>query len=42
MVFVGDGLFPGGNDYSVYEDGIETIPVKGPEETALIIKKWVS
>ncbi len=42
MIFVGDGLFPGGNDYSVYEAGFETIAVKGPEETALIIKKWIS
>lgn len=41
MVFVGDGLFPSGNDYSVFEAGIETIAVTGPEETALIIKKWV-
>ena len=41
MVFVGDGLFPSGNDYSVYEAGIETIAVKGPEETAEIIKKWL-
>lgn len=41
VIFVGDGLFPGGNDYSVFEAGIETIAVKGPEETASIIKKWV-
>jgi|SRR3989344_1869711 len=42
LVFVGDGLFPGGNDYSVYEAGFETIPVKGPEEVELLIQKWVS
>lgn len=42
MIFVGDGLFPGGNDYSVFEAGIETIEVKGPEETAEIIKSWIS
>lgn len=41
MIFVGDGLFPGGNDYAVHEAGIETIAVKGPEETALIIKQWI-
>lgn len=41
VVFLGDGLFPGGNDYSVYEAGIETLPVKGPEETALIIEGWI-
>lgn len=41
-IFVGDALFPGGNDYSVHEAGIETIAVKGPEETEAIIKKWLS
>ncbi|MEI6280583.1 MAG: HAD-IIB family hydrolase [bacterium] len=41
MIFVGDALFPGGNDYSVHEAGIEAISVKGPEETAEIIKKWL-
>jgi len=41
VIFVGDGLFPGGNDYSVHEAGIETIAVKGPEETELLIKKWI-
>jgi hypothetical protein len=42
MLFVGDGLFPGGNDYSVKEAGFETISVKNPEETEEIIKKWIS
>lgn len=41
VIFVGDGLFPGGNDYSVSEAGFETIAVKKPEETELIIKKWI-
>lgn len=41
VVFIGDAIFPGGNDYSVYEAGFETISVKGPEETELIIKDWV-
>jgi len=41
VVFVGDGIFPGGNDYSVYEAGFETIAVKKPEETELLIKKWL-
>lgn len=41
MVFIGDALFPGGNDYSVHEAGIETIEVKGPDDTASIIKGWL-
>jgi HAD superfamily hydrolase (TIGR01484 family) len=41
MIFVGDAIFPGGNDYSVFEAGIETIAVKGPEETEEIINSWI-
>jgi len=41
VIFVGDGLFPGGNDYSVFEAGFETIAVKNPEETESIIKQWL-
>lgn len=40
MVFIGDAIFPGGNDYSAYEAGIESIKTSGPEETIEIIKKW--
>lgn len=42
MVFVGDAIFPGGNDYSPYEAGIECIKVSGPTETREIIKKWIA
>jgi phosphomannomutase len=41
MVFVGDAIFPGGNDYSAEEAGIESIKVSGPEETKETIKKWI-
>lgn len=41
VLFVGDGLFPGGNDYSVYEAGFDTIAVKNPQETEAIIKTWI-
>lgn len=41
MIFVGDAIFPGGNDYSAYEAGIESIRVSGPIETKEIIKKWI-
>ncbi len=41
MIFVGDAIFPGGNDYSVYTAGIKTVSVKGPEETELIIRSWL-
>lgn len=39
MLFIGDTIFPGGNDYSVQEAGIESIEVTGPGETKKIIKE---
>jgi phosphomannomutase len=33
MLFVGDALFPGGNDYPAKEAGVESIAVRGPNET---------
>jgi hypothetical protein len=42
VLFIGDGIFPGGNDYSVLEAGFETIAVKNPLETEVIISGWIS
>ena len=33
MVFIGDALYPGGNDYAVHEAGIDTICVRDLTET---------
>ncbi len=33
MIFVGDALFPGGNDYPAKEAGVVSIAVRGPQET---------
>lgn len=41
MIFVGDAIFLGGNDYSPYQAGIECIKVDGPTETKSVIKKWI-
>lgn len=41
MIFVGNFIFPGGNNFSVQEAGIESIKVSGPAETSEVIKKWV-
>jgi HAD superfamily hydrolase (TIGR01484 family) len=38
MVYIGDALFPGGNDYPAEEAGVASIPVKGPDDTNLVIK----
>jgi HAD superfamily hydrolase (TIGR01484 family) len=38
MVYIGDALFPGGNDYPAEKAGVVSIPVKGPDDTNLVIK----
>ena len=42
MIYVGDALFPGGNDYPVEEAGVDSIPVKGPEETKRVIETIIA
>jgi phosphomannomutase len=39
MLFIGDALYPGGNDYPVKEIGVDCISVTGPEETIAIIRR---
>jgi hypothetical protein len=39
MVFIGDALYPGGNDAAAKKTGVRTIAVKGPADTIKIIKK---
>ncbi len=39
MLYVGDALFPGGNDEIVKETGVPTHQVSGPAETAAVIEK---
>jgi HAD superfamily hydrolase (TIGR01484 family) len=39
MVFIGDALYPGGNDEAAKKTGVQTIAVKGPRDTIAIIKK---
>jgi phosphomannomutase len=33
MIYVGDALFPGGNDYPAKETGVVCVAVRGPQET---------
>lgn len=42
MIFIGDALFEGGNDFPVKETKISTIQVKGPDETKLIIETIIN
>ncbi len=41
ILFVGDAIFPGGNDYSVKKVGVEMIQVSGPDETKRIIREFL-
>ena len=38
MLFLGDALFPGGNDYPVKETGVASIQVRDPNETKRVIE----
>jgi|SRR5581483_1058645 len=42
MLFVGDAIFPGGNDYAALETGIDYVKVKDPEETKELIRSLIS
>jgi HAD superfamily hydrolase (TIGR01484 family) len=38
MIFIGDALFPGGNDYPAEQAGVVSIRVKNPHETKRVIE----
>mgnify|MGYP001573687013 FL=1 len=38
MLFVGDAIFPGGNDYQIVKTGVDYISVSGPVQTKSIIR----
>jgi HAD superfamily hydrolase (TIGR01484 family) len=38
MMFIGDAVFPGGNDYPAEEAGVYSIEVKNPHETKRVIE----
>jgi len=42
MIFVGDALFPGGNDYPAEQAGVVSIPVRGPHETKRVIETIIA
>ncbi|MGH7659803.1 MAG: HAD-IIB family hydrolase [Vulcanimicrobiaceae bacterium] len=42
MLFVGDALFPGGNDYPAREAGTDCVQVRDPEETKRVIETLVA
>ena len=42
MIFIGDALFPGGNDYPAKEAGVVSIQVRDPNETKRLIEAIVA
>jgi hypothetical protein len=42
MIYIGDALFVGGNDYPVEKAGVDSIPVKGPDETKRVIQAIIA
>jgi phosphomannomutase len=42
MIFVGDALFPGGNDYPVKQAGVISIQVRDPNETKRVIETIIA
>lgn len=42
MIYVGDALFVGGNDYPAEKAGVDSIPVKGPDETKAVIQAIIA
>ncbi len=42
MIYIGDALFPGGNDYPAEEAGAVSIPVRDPQETKRVIEAIVA
>jgi HAD superfamily hydrolase (TIGR01484 family) len=42
MLFIGDALFPGGNDYPAEEAGVVSIRVRDPDETKRVIEAIIA
>ncbi len=42
MIFVGDAVFPGGNDYPAKTLGVDTIRVRDPEESLTVISTIIA
>ncbi|MEI7643369.1 MAG: hypothetical protein WCI67_05935 [Chloroflexales bacterium] len=42
MLFVGDAIFPGGNDYPAKEAGVVSIQIRDPQETKRVIEAIIA
>jgi HAD superfamily hydrolase (TIGR01484 family) len=42
MIYVGDAIFVGGNDYPAKQSGVECIAVRGPNETKCVTEAFIA
>ena len=42
MIYIGDALYVGGNDYPAEKAGVDSVPVKGPDETKRVIEAIIA
>jgi hypothetical protein len=42
MIYIGDALYVGGNDYHAKQAGVDCIPVKDPDETKRVIQTIIA
>jgi phosphomannomutase len=42
MLFIGDAIFPGGNDYPALQAGVDSIRVRDPEETKHVVEAIIA
>ena len=42
MIYIGDALFVGGNDYPAIEAGVVSISVRGPSDTKLVVRTIIA
>ena len=42
MIFIGEALFPGGNDYPAKEAGVVSIRVRDPDETKRVVEAIIA
>ena len=42
MIYIGDALFVGGNDYPAKQTGVISIPIRNPDETKRVIEAIIA
>ncbi len=42
MIYIGDAIFVGGNDYAAKEAGVDCIPIRGPSETKCVTEALIA